>query len=103
MKRIYSAIVMLVMAVTVSAQEAQEKNVEKPMRSYYLDIAAGVNYTMSENTRLYPMGDIIRHGESAAFGIQFNPYWSTNLQLAYNRDFRIYYNGLLTNAAISRC
>ncbi len=92
-KRICSIIVMIMMVVTVCAQEETDKGSRDLNRSYFLQLTGGANYDMNENTRFFKMREIIQYGGKLSFGMGFNPYWGTSLQLGYNRNPSIYDTG----------
>lgn len=82
----------LLMSLTAHPQDTESEvgiahKEKKEKTGYlYLQATAGVNHSMNENLRFGERHNNFRFASDISIGKEFTPFWSGNLQLAYNNN-----------------
>ncbi len=93
MKKFSFIVALLLITAAAGAQEKEVKDSVKTVCGYYIELGGGANYSASENTRFFKVGEIIRYGGDITLGMMFNHKWGAEVELGYNRNHRITQTG----------
>lgn len=92
MRRLITTLTMLMVSLIAYPQDTESKedtlrnDKEEKMGYLYLQATAGVSHSMNENLRFGEKHNNFLFASDISIGKEFTPFWSGNLQFAYNNN-----------------